>query len=48
MHWEVNTTKRRLGTTIRQNLKEIGMSWEEAQEQYADRKDWYVQHGLKQ
>ena len=46
-HWEVNTTKRRMGRprkncndTIRQDLKDIGMLWEEAQECCIDREDW--------
>ena len=46
MHWEANTMKRTTvrsrrnwTDTIRQDLKEIGMSWEEAQERFADGED---------
>ena len=44
MHWEANTAKQRAGKpsknwidTAKQDLKDIALSWEEAQESCADR-----------
>ena len=46
MYWEANTAKRRLGIprknridTVKQDLKDIGMYWEEAEERCTDRED---------
>ena len=46
IRWEANTAKRRMGRprknwidTVKQDLKEIDMFWEEAQERCAHRED---------
>jgi len=45
MYWEANTAKRRPGKnwidTVKQDLKDIGMYWEEAEECCTDREDWF-------
>jgi len=47
IYWEANNKKRRLERPgknwldiIRRDLKETGLSWEEAQERSLDREDW--------